>query len=63
MSAGGTLFWAGMALVGALVLGVSQSMIGGYINASYQIEVALALMIAIMVWRSVRTPVIGEEVS
>jgi branched-chain amino acid transport system permease protein len=50
------------ALLGALVLGVSEAMIGGYINAAYQIEVALALMLAIMVWRSVRTPVMAEEV-
>lgn len=49
------------ALLGALVLGVSESMVGGYINASYEIEVALALMLAIMVWRSARTPAMAEE--
>lgn len=51
------------ALLGALVLGVSEAMIGGYINASYEIEVALALMLAIMVWRAARAPVMAEEVS
>lgn len=52
-------FWT--ALLGALVLGVSESMVGGYINASYEIEVALALMLALMVWRSARTPAMAEE--
>ncbi|MEU9343503.1 branched-chain amino acid ABC transporter permease [Streptomyces sp. NPDC048278] len=51
------------ALLGALVLGVSESMIGGYIDASYEIEVALVLMLAIMVWRAARTPALAEEVA
>ena len=51
------------ALVGGLVLGVSESMIAGYVNSSYQTEVALALMLAIMVWRAARTSVAVQEVA
>ncbi|MFG1672422.1 branched-chain amino acid ABC transporter permease [Streptomyces sp. Y7] len=57
----GGLMRFGTALLGALVLGVSESMVGGYINASYEIEVALALMLGIMVWRAARTPAMAEE--
>jgi len=57
----GGLMRPGTALLGGLVLGVSESMVGGYVNASYETEVALALMLAIMVWRSARTPVSVEE--
>jgi branched-chain amino acid transport system permease protein len=51
----------GPALAGALVLGVAESMVAGYGNASYQTEIALALMLVIMIWRAVRTPAVHEE--
>lgn len=57
----GGLMRPGTTLLGGLLLGVCESMIGGYINASYEIEVALMLMLAIMVWRAVRTPAAEEE--
>lgn len=42
----------GMALVGGLVLGVSESLIAGYWQASYQTVVALALMLTLMIWQA-----------
>lgn len=51
------------ALTGGLVLGVTESFIAGYLNASYQTEVALVLMLAIMVWRSSRRSMVTEEVA
>lgn len=41
-----------LALVGGLVLGVAESMVAGYIQASYEIEVALGLMLALMIFQS-----------
>jgi branched-chain amino acid transport system permease protein len=49
------------ALVGGLLLGVAEAMVAGYGNAAYQTEVALVLMLAIMIWRAVRSPVVHEE--
>jgi branched-chain amino acid transport system permease protein len=49
------------ALVGGLVLGVAEAMVAGYGKASYQVEVALVLMLAIMIWQAARQPVIQEE--
>ncbi len=51
------------ALVGGLVLGVVESMIAGYINASYQTEVALALMLAVMIWQARKRLTLTEEVA
>ncbi|WP_395105636.1 branched-chain amino acid ABC transporter permease [Actinomadura sp. SCN-SB] len=51
----------GAALAGGLVLGVAEAMIAGYGLGSYQIEVALGLMLALMIWQAVRTPALQEE--
>ncbi|MFF5262227.1 branched-chain amino acid ABC transporter permease [Actinomadura viridis] len=57
----GGLTRPGAALAGGLVLGVAEAMVAGYGKASYQIEVALGLMLAIMIWQAVRTPALQEE--
>jgi branched-chain amino acid transport system permease protein len=44
------------ALVGGLVLGVAESLVAGYWQASYQTVVALGLMLLLMVWQA-RRPV------
>lgn len=49
------------ALTGGLVLGVTESLIAGYLNASYQTEVALVLMLAIMIWRARSRSAVTEE--
>jgi len=51
------------ALVGGIVLGVTESFVAGYFNASYQTEVALILMLAIMIWRSNKRLTVAEEVA
>jgi branched-chain amino acid transport system permease protein len=53
--------WA--ALVGGLLLGVVESFIAGYLNASFQTEVALALMLAVMIWQASKRLVVTEEVA
>jgi branched-chain amino acid transport system permease protein len=40
---------------------VAEAMVAGYGKASYQIEVALGLMLALMIWQAVRTPALQEE--
>jgi branched-chain amino acid transport system permease protein len=59
----GGLSRPGLALTGALLLGVAEAMVAGYGEASYQTEVALGLMLVIMIWRAVRTPAVHEEVA
>jgi branched-chain amino acid transport system permease protein len=49
------------ALAGGLVLGVAEAMVAGYGKASYQVEVALGLMLAIMIWQGARRPAMQEE--
>ncbi|GEL16881.1 branched-chain amino acid ABC transporter permease [Pseudonocardia asaccharolytica] len=51
----------GLALVGGLVLGVAEAFVAGYLSGSYQTEVALALMLAIMIWRASRRVSVAEE--
>ncbi|MBO0685167.1 MAG: branched-chain amino acid ABC transporter permease [Candidatus Dormibacteraeota bacterium] len=51
----------GMALVGALVLGVAEALVAGYSNAAFQSGVALLLMLALMVWQASRRPALLEE--
>ncbi|MBO3751451.1 branched-chain amino acid ABC transporter permease [Streptosporangiaceae bacterium NEAU-GS5] len=51
----------GPALAGGLLLGVAEALVAGYGNAAHQTEIALVLMLAIMIWRAVRTPVVQEE--
>jgi branched-chain amino acid transport system permease protein len=43
-----------MALLGGLVLGVTESLIAGYWQASYQTVVALGLMLLLMIWQARR---------
>jgi branched-chain amino acid transport system permease protein len=57
----GGLIRPGVALVGALTLGVAEALVAGYYEASYQTVVALALMLTIMVWRASRRTTLQEE--
>ncbi len=43
-----------MALVGGLVLGVAESLVGGYVQASYETVVALGGMLLLMLWQARR---------
>jgi branched-chain amino acid transport system permease protein len=49
------------AIVGGLVLGVAEAFVAGYLNGSYQTEVALTLMLAIMIWQASRKLGVIEE--
>jgi branched-chain amino acid transport system permease protein len=57
----GGLARPGVTLVGGLLLGVAQALVAGYGNAAHQAEVALGLMLAVMIWRAARRPVLREE--
>jgi branched-chain amino acid transport system permease protein len=57
----GNLTRPGVALAGGLTLGVAETMVAGYYEASYQTVVALALMLTIMVWRASRRTSLQEE--
>ncbi|WP_419992633.1 branched-chain amino acid ABC transporter permease [Streptomyces boninensis] len=57
----GGLVKLGPALAGGLALGVAESMVAGYYNASYQSVVALTLMLAVMVWRASQHTALHEE--
>jgi branched-chain amino acid transport system permease protein len=48
-------------LLGGLLLGVAQAMVAGYLSTSYQTEVALLLMLAVMIVQAARRPAIQEE--
>jgi branched-chain amino acid transport system permease protein len=50
-----------LALGGGLLLGVAQAMVAGYLNGSYQTEVALVLMLAVMVGQTARRPSLEAE--
>jgi branched-chain amino acid transport system permease protein len=52
-----------VALAGGLALGIAESMVAGYANASYQTEVALLLMLAILVGQGARRAAIHAEAS
>jgi branched-chain amino acid transport system permease protein len=54
---------ARLALAGGLLLGIAESMVAGYANASYQTEVALLLMLAIMVFQGMRRTTMLAEAS
>jgi branched-chain amino acid transport system permease protein len=41
-------------LAGGLLLGVAQTMVAGYLDAAYQTEVALVLMLGVMIWQATR---------
>lgn len=57
----GGLVRPGLALAGGLLLGVGQSLVAGYGGAAYQTELALGLMLAVMIWRAARQPVVEEQ--
>ena len=57
----GGLLRPGVALMGALVLGVAEALVAGYGQASLQSGVALVVMLGIMVWRASRQSVISDE--
>lgn len=57
----GGLMSPGLALAGGLLLGLAESFVAGYYDASYQTEVALLLMLGLMVWRARRRVSIAEE--
>lgn len=50
----GGILSPGLTLIGGLVLGIIESMIGGYVNASYESIVALVVILAILVLRASR---------
>jgi branched-chain amino acid transport system permease protein len=43
-----------LALVGGLLLGVAEAMVAGYVKGSYQTDVALVLMLAVMIGQTAR---------
>ncbi|TQS45451.1 branched-chain amino acid ABC transporter permease [Cryptosporangium phraense] len=47
----------GTALAGGLLLGVGQTLFAGYVDGSFQTEVALGFMVLVMVARAIRQPV------
>jgi branched-chain amino acid transport system permease protein len=51
------------ALVGGLLLGVLEAFVAGYINASYQTEVAMVLIIVVMIYQASKRSTVAEEVS
>ena len=51
------------ALVGGVVLGVLQAFVAGYIDAAYQTEVTLVLIILVMLYQSGRRSALAEEVA
>jgi branched-chain amino acid transport system permease protein len=57
----GGLMRPGLALTGGLVLGVAESLVAGYYSGSYQTEVALGLMLALMIWQASRGVAVTEE--
>jgi branched-chain amino acid transport system permease protein len=52
----GALARPGLALAGALLLGVAESMAAGYGYGAYQTEIALGVMLVIMVTQAARRP-------
>lgn len=48
-------------LAAGIALGVAESFVAGYINASYQTEVALVAMLAVMIWQARRRLTLTEE--
>jgi branched-chain amino acid transport system permease protein len=52
-----------LTLAGGLVLGVVQALTAGYLSTSYQSEVALVFMLAILIVQAGRQRAIQEEAS
>ncbi|MEO3816647.1 branched-chain amino acid ABC transporter permease [Plantactinospora sp. B24E8] len=59
----GGLVRPALTLAGGLLLGVAQALVAGYGNAAYQLEVALVLMLAAMIWQAARQPAAQREVA
>lgn len=59
----GGLVRPALTLVGGLLLGVAQALVAGYGNGAYQMEVALVLMLAVMIWRAARQPIAAQEMA
>jgi branched-chain amino acid transport system permease protein len=53
----GNLTRPGLTLVGGLLLGVVQALVGGYLSTAYQTEVALLFMLAVLIVRAGRRDV------
>jgi branched-chain amino acid transport system permease protein len=49
-----------LALAGGLLLGVAQTMVAGYASGAHQTDVALALMLAVLIWQAARQPTVEE---
>ena len=45
-----------LALAGGLLLGVAQTLVAGYGSGAHQTDVALALMLAVLIWQAARQP-------
>jgi branched-chain amino acid transport system permease protein len=54
----GNLTRPGLTLVGGLLLGVVQALVGGYLSTSYQTEVALIFMLVVLIVRAGRRDVV-----
>jgi branched-chain amino acid transport system permease protein len=57
----GNLSRPGLTLVGGLLLGVVQALVAGYLSTSYQSEVALVFMLAVLIVRAGRRHAVVEE--
>jgi branched-chain amino acid transport system permease protein len=57
----GNLSRPGLTLAGGLLLGVVQALVGGYLSTSYQTEVALVFMLAVLIARAGRRRIVPEE--
>ena len=57
----GNLVRPGLTLLGGLLLGVVQALVGGYLSTSYQSEVALVFMLAVLIVRAGRQHAVPEE--
>jgi branched-chain amino acid transport system permease protein len=57
----GGLVRPAVTLAGGLLLGVAQTLIAGYGGGAYQLEIALALMLAVMIFRAARATTLHEE--
>jgi branched-chain amino acid transport system permease protein len=57
----GNLSRPGLTLIGGLLLGVVQSLVAGYLTTSYQAEVALVFMLAVLIARAGRRYAVVAE--
>jgi branched-chain amino acid transport system permease protein len=57
----GNLSRPGLTLIGGLLLGLVQALVAGYLSSSYQAEVALVFMLAVLIARAGRRPAVVAE--